>query len=102
MGDVGNGLDKGDVAENASDALERESSVRSTCEVHSGTARFEQFTTVFSNERPHQALGMLTPLSLYSPSEKAFPANVHAITYEEPYIVRPIRRNGTAFKGASA
>jgi len=58
-------------------------------------ARFEEFTLSFNRERPHQALGMKTPLSMYSPSEKAFPAKLDAITYQEPYIVRPIRRNGT-------
>ncbi len=57
--------------------------------------RFEEFTVSFNRERPHQALGMKTPLSMYSPSEKAFPAKLDAITYQEPYIVRPIRRNGT-------
>jgi hypothetical protein len=35
---------------------------------------------------------MRTPLSVYSPSERAYPAKLNVIAYEEPYIVRPIRR----------
>ncbi len=57
--------------------------------------RFEHFTKSFNSERPHQALGMRTPASVYSPSERPYPAAQDLITYDNRHIVRPVRRNGT-------
>lgn len=57
--------------------------------------RFEHFMKSFNRERPHQALGMRTPASIYSPSERRYPAALDLITYDERHIVRPVRRDGT-------
>lgn len=57
--------------------------------------RFEHFARSFNSERPHQALGMLTPASVYSPSERLYPEALDLITYDKRHIVRPVRRNGT-------
>ncbi|MBV9654840.1 MAG: hypothetical protein JOZ42_09800 [Acetobacteraceae bacterium] len=35
-------------------------------------ARFDDFTTEFNAERPHEALGMKRPADLYAPSSKPF------------------------------
>jgi putative transposase len=98
-GNVGMRLDKGDVAENTADALgantKEDTASPPAPTLLAKQARFEEFTLSFNGERPHQALGMKTPISMYSPSERAYTAKLDAITYQGRYIVRPIRRNGT-------
>ncbi len=38
---------------------------------------------------------MQTPVSLYNPIIRRLPRDVAEIRYEERYIVRPVRKNGT-------
>ncbi len=57
--------------------------------------RFEHVTKSFNGERPHQALGMLTPAAVYSRSERHYPAALDLLTYDGRHIVRPVRRNET-------
>lgn len=57
--------------------------------------RLEKFTRSFNNERPHQALEMKTPNSVYLPSAKKYPKKLAIITYGKEFVVRPIRGNGT-------
>jgi hypothetical protein len=48
--------------------------------------RLENFTKSFNGERPHQALGMRTPASVYSQSERRYRAALDLITYDERHI----------------
>lgn len=57
--------------------------------------RFLAFQHCFNEQRPHQALLMQTPASVYRTSMQAFPDSINDITYDDRHIVRPVRRNGT-------
>lgn len=57
--------------------------------------RFIAFQRCFNEQRPHQALLMQTPGSLYQTSIRAFPDLLDEISYDERHIVRPVRKNGT-------
>lgn len=55
---------------------------------------FKVFISEFNNERPHEALGMLTPASMHKPSLRSYPEKLKEITYPGNYIVRKVRHNG--------
>jgi putative transposase len=55
---------------------------------------FEAFKTEFNTERPHEALEMQTPASVYKPSLRVYPARLSKITYSGNYQVRQVRHNG--------
>ena len=57
--------------------------------------RYEEFIKVFNYERPHEALGMKTPASVYSSRRKRTRRAEPKISYGKDYIVRGVRRNGT-------
>ncbi len=57
--------------------------------------RFTAFQHCFNEQCPHQALLMQTPVSLYNPSSGTSHTIVAEIRYDERYIVRPVRKNGT-------
>jgi putative transposase len=48
----------------------------------------------FNEDRPHEALGMRTPASVYKPSLRAYPAKIPKIVYPARYQVRQVRHNG--------
>ncbi len=58
-------------------------------------ARFVAFQRCFNEERPHQALLMQTPASLYRSSARLFPGSLDRISYDGRHITRPVRKNGT-------
>ena len=55
---------------------------------------FDRFRYVFDEERPHQALGMRTPGSLYEPSPRAYPARVPEPEYGSALKVRRVQIRG--------
>ncbi len=57
--------------------------------------RFAAFQYCFNEQLPHQALPMQTPVSLYNPIIRHLPRDLAEICYDERYIVRPVRKNGT-------
>jgi hypothetical protein len=57
--------------------------------------RHLEFTRVFNHERPHQALDMNMPASLYSASNKRFLPVEPDLPYDSMYAVRAVRGNGT-------
>jgi hypothetical protein len=57
--------------------------------------RFTAFQYCFNGQRPHQALLMHTPVSLYKPIIRHLPHHLAEIRYDERYVVRPVRNNGT-------
>jgi putative transposase len=56
--------------------------------------RFDGFRREFDFERPHQALGMKTPGSLYEQSPRELPESVPQPEYAGHCVVRPVRANG--------
>lgn len=56
--------------------------------------RLDAFRDVFNNERPHQALGLKTPASVYRPSPRPYPNRIADPVYPHGFIERRVRSNG--------
>lgn len=59
--------------------------------------RFDSFRSEFNQERPHQALGMKTPGSLYAASTRAMPERIPEPEYPGHCCVRQVRANGILY-----
>lgn len=55
---------------------------------------FDDWREIYNNERPHEAIGMLTPAKRYKPSSRPMPSTLPPIEYDEGSIVRKVRGNG--------
>jgi transposase InsO family protein len=55
---------------------------------------FDHFKTEFNEERPHEALNMETPSSLYTPSHRQFPAKLPPVDYDSWMAVRRVLPSG--------
>jgi len=58
-------------------------------------AAFDRFRYEYNNQRPHEALGMQTPASLYQPSPRTYPARLAPVVYPEDWRTRNVRTNGS-------
>jgi len=56
--------------------------------------RFDQFRSVYNEQRPHEALEQQTPAELYRPSPRPYPAKVPEPDYPGHFEVRSVRPNG--------
>lgn len=56
--------------------------------------RFNTFRTEFNTERPHAALGGVTPASVSAPSPRPCPARIVAPEYPEHFTTRYVSTNG--------
>jgi len=59
--------------------------------------RFDSFRAEFNDERPHHALQMETPGSLYMRSVRELPERIAAPEYPAHYQVRRLRKNGILY-----
>lgn len=57
-------------------------------------ARFDRFRQIFNSERPHEALSFQYPASLYRPSPRRYPCELHEPAYSDGSVVRRVRSNG--------
>jgi len=57
--------------------------------------KFIEFRAEFNTERPHEALGQVTPASLYTPSLRPYPTREPEIAYPGHFEVRKVAQNGT-------
>lgn len=55
---------------------------------------FDHWRGIYNTERPHQALGLATPVSRYQVSPRAWPGQLPAIHYGPEVIVRIVRSYG--------
>lgn len=55
---------------------------------------FDRFRQEYNQERPHEALGMQTPASLYAPSPRRYPERVPEPEYPSSMQVRRVRDRG--------
>ena len=63
-------------------------------------AAFGWWRGVYNTERPHQALGLATPISRYAPSPWSFPETLPPIEYGDGDLVRKVGAEGwVSFKG---
>jgi len=56
--------------------------------------RFGAFRCEFNEERPHEALGQRTPMSVYQVSGRAYPQKVPKIEYDTGIITRRVHSHG--------
>jgi transposase InsO family protein len=56
--------------------------------------RFDAFRTEYNQVRPHEALGLRTPATLYLPSERAFPARLPELEYPAHFELRKVSATG--------
>jgi transposase InsO family protein len=56
--------------------------------------RFDLFRENYNGERPHEALGQLTPASHYQPSNQDYTDNPEPLTYPDYFVKRRVQRCG--------
>lgn len=56
--------------------------------------RFARWREVYNGERPHEALGMATPVSRYRVSERKFPETIPSFEYGDGDAVRKVQSGG--------
>lgn len=73
---------------------------RSFSDLDHAQRAFDHWREVYNQERPHDALGLATPIERYRPSPKAFPEQLPSIEYGPDDIVTNVGWNGEVrFKG---
>jgi transposase InsO family protein len=55
---------------------------------------FDEFRRCFNEERPHEALGNRTPISVYQPSSRSFPDTLSDPEYPEGFDIQRVGRQG--------
>jgi hypothetical protein len=55
---------------------------------------FDRFRHEYNHVRPHEALGQVTPVSIYEPSVREYPLRLPRIEYPSSMTVRSVRRRG--------
>jgi transposase InsO family protein len=55
---------------------------------------FDEFVQEYNFQRPHEALGQMTPASIYRPSTRIFPAKLLPVEYDGNVKVRHVHTNG--------
>lgn len=56
--------------------------------------RFDTFRQIYNHQPPHEALGQVTPATLYAPSPRPFPGRLPDLDYPDADLVRWLRHNG--------
>jgi transposase InsO family protein len=75
---------------------------RSFIDLAHAQAAFERWRGIYNHERPHDALGLLTPATRYAISPRRYPSVLPAIEYEPNDTVIMVKHNGEAnFRGRS-
>ena len=54
----------------------------------------DRFRSEFNQVRPHEALDMQTPASVYEPSPRAYPARIPEVEYPDSMLVRTVKSHG--------
>jgi putative transposase len=55
---------------------------------------FNRFRDEFNNERPHEALALATPASVYQPSPRPYPTKLPPLEYPDHFETRYVSYNG--------
>jgi len=63
--------------------------------------KFSTFRREYNEERPHEALGMKLPISVYTRSKRLYPKKIEDWIYPGEYIVKYVCRNGSIRVGRS-
>lgn len=57
--------------------------------------RFDTFSRIYNEERPHEALGQTTPASTYTPPERPRPDGFIELSYPAHFEVRLVSQDAT-------
>jgi transposase InsO family protein len=55
---------------------------------------FDRWRPVYNTQRPHQALGLDTPVRRYQPSQRPYPESLPPVEYAQDVEVRSVDQNG--------
>lgn len=55
---------------------------------------FNRFRTIYNEERPHEALAMQPPASVYKPSSRPMPARLPVLSYPDTFQTRRVNGHG--------
>lgn len=58
---------------------------------------FDRFIHDYNHERPHEALGQLTPASQYQSSPRNYTDTLEELIYPDYFEIRTVQRNGTVY-----
>jgi len=61
---------------------------------HAQQRKFDEFRCTYNQVRPHEALQMRTPASVYTPSPRQLPARLPEFAYHSGFAIRNVRPNG--------
>lgn len=75
--------------------LKEETALPARADIRAQQSRFNQFRRVYNHERPHEALNMETPASLYSPSPRPFTDRPRPIEYPDHFELRRVSGDST-------
>lgn len=56
--------------------------------------RFDQFRSVYNEQRPHEALGQIPPAQVYEPSPRSYPSRLEPCEYPGHFEVRSVGDKG--------
>jgi len=73
--------------------LKKEATIPPEKDLKSQQRRFDAFVQEYNHERPHEALGMNTPASVYSSSPRKMPKKLEHFDYPSHFEVRRVSRN---------
>jgi putative transposase len=73
--------------------LKKEATIPPERNLASQQKRFDLFRKEYNTERPHEALSMKTPFSLYIPSPRSMPKKLNHFDYPYHFEVRRVSRN---------
>jgi putative transposase len=77
--------------------LKQETVVPPALDGEAQQGRFDAFRSEFDFERPHEALGMQTPGSLYTRSPRELPERLPEPEYPAHCVIRQVRANGILY-----
>ncbi len=80
--------------------LKEETATPAMADMNRQQMKFEEFRREYNEERPHEALEMKTPSSVYEASSRRYPEKVLGPQYDEGVDVRRVRDSGEiSFRG---
>jgi transposase InsO family protein len=74
--------------------LKREAADPPAAGLRAQQRRFDAFVSEYNHRRPHEALGMATPASLYEPSRRAYPERPAELEYPREMQLRKVDEGG--------
>lgn len=74
--------------------LKKEATIPPRMNIHTQQQRFDDFRREYNTQRPHEALEMKTPSSVYAPSPRSMPRRIGIYDYPLHFEVRKVHKSG--------